>query len=186
MERGRVGSGERGTAADPEARSGAIRDDIVIELASGEFANVLHITLPAAAQLPFPTPLLGRASRQSGGVLVTAAVPKQYLVFVQGAGEQVLETWNAAVASVGGTTLDVADGRATFRLRGPAAVDILSTICPFDAGTASPGTAVRTWVAAVASEIVVDPEEQDTLLVHCDRSYGRYLLSVLEDAAAGR
>ena len=85
----------------------------------------------------------------------------------------------------GAEVVDLTSVRAMFRLTGSSSGDLLSKICALDLGDASfpDGTAARTLVASVATEIVRDDlDGSRSYLLVPSRSFARYMVDVIVDA----
>ncbi len=130
-----------------------------------------------AADLPRP----GRAVRRTDGTLVCGVGPGEWLVLAPPAAAQTTLDRLRSLASGGHelvTVLDQTHGRALLRLTGSDAPRALSKICAVDLhDRATPdGTALRTQVAAVTTDIVRDDRlDEPSYLLGCEWSSGRYL-----------
>jgi len=85
------------------------------------------------------------------------------------------------------TVVDLTHGRALLRLTGRDAATVLAGVCAIDlADTVTPdGTALRTSLAAVVTDIVRDDQTGvRSYLLHVDRSSGQYLAEALLDAGS--
>jgi heterotetrameric sarcosine oxidase gamma subunit len=83
------------------------------------------------------------------------------------------------------TVIDLTHGRAMLRLTGDRAAEVLAHECALNLGALPTGTALRTAVAGVATDVVRDDRDgRPSYLLHCERSSGRYLYDVLLDAGA--
>jgi heterotetrameric sarcosine oxidase gamma subunit len=78
--------------------------------------------------------------------------------------------------------VDVTHARAMFALEGRDATAILARLCPIDLASRPTGTALRTSVAGVVTDLATLDAAQPVLFLHCDRSYGHHLWSVLVEA----
>lgn len=149
------------------------------------FDAIVHVRIPAGArtgglcELPPP----GHTSRDRLGSLVASVAPNDYLVFAPaGSAAGAPVEWSIAASGSGGTVVDVTHARAVLRLSGPAAADVLARVCAIDLQRKPAGCAVRTSLARIVTDIVHQLGDEPSYLLHADRSYGRYLLSVLLDA----
>jgi heterotetrameric sarcosine oxidase gamma subunit len=143
--------------------------------------------MASALGVPF-----GRAARDASGALVTGSGPGEWTI-IGPVGEGLpqrarLEAVAVALADAElVTVLDLTHGRALVRLTGAAAPDLLAKVCAIDlADHRTPnGTALRTSVAKLTTDLVRDDREADpSYLLHCERSYGQYLFEALLDAGA--
>jgi heterotetrameric sarcosine oxidase gamma subunit len=129
----------------------------------------------------------GRDS-EDGGTLVAGSGPGEWM-FLAAPGEQprllakataLAQAGNAADELV--TAVDLTHGRALVRLIGDRAARLMARVCAIDlsdAGTKN-GTALRTAVAGVATDIIRDDEDgTPSYLLHCERSSGQYLFDAL-------
>jgi sarcosine oxidase, subunit gamma len=137
----------------------------------------------------------GRIARQdwSGvSVLLVGSGPGEWLALgppgtaarlVEGLGEALEQ----AAADLEGlvTVVDVTHGRAMVRITGVEAASLLAKECAIDLGARGDGTAFRTGVAGVATDVVRDDRAgTPSYLLHCERSSGQYLYDALLDAGA--
>jgi heterotetrameric sarcosine oxidase gamma subunit len=138
---------------------------------------------------------LGRAVRDEwalGGsrspVLVTGPAPGEWVALAATETQRALvDRLQALLAGVGDlvTVIDLTHGRATIRLTGRRAVDVLAKECAIDlADDMCPdGSALRTAVAGVSTDVArVDHAGVRSYLLHCERSSGQYLFDALLDA----
>jgi len=78
-------------------------------------------------------------------------------------------------------------GRALLKLVGADAARLLAKVCAVDLGAVADGTALRTSVARLATDVVRhDLGATPSYLLHCERSSGRYLHEALLDAGIVR
>lgn len=140
-----------------------------------------------AAALGVP---IGRAARDGDGVLVLRTAPDAWLLLAAvGMAAPVLRRLEALGDGEFANAFDVTHGYALVRLTGPGAAPTLARVCAIDlTDAATPDrTAFRSLVAGVVATVVRDdtgPGGERSYLVQCDRSYGRYLVDVLTDAAS--
>jgi heterotetrameric sarcosine oxidase gamma subunit len=84
------------------------------------------------------------------------------------------------------SVVDVTHGRALMRLTGADAHRLLAKLCAIDLASGAPdGTALRTSVAEVATDVVRDDMRstmERSYLMHCERSTGQHLFDALLDA----
>lgn len=131
-----------------------------------------------------------RTDLGSGAVLLVGSAPGEWLAL--GAPNTAPALRTALEERLAGTgeftsVLDLTHGRALMRLQGPAATAVLAGVCAIDlADTVTPdGTALRTSVAAVVTDVVRDDVAgARSYLLHCERSSGQYLWDALLDAGA--
>jgi heterotetrameric sarcosine oxidase gamma subunit len=140
---------------------------------------------PVAARLGVPA---GRAHRIEHGTLVVGSGPGEWLLIgAPGRSSALLRLCEPAAPDEFATTLDLTHGLALLRLTGEQAEATLSKICALDlsARTAPNGTAVRTSVARVITDIVRDDVTGiASYLLHCERSLGQHLYDTVLDAGA--
>lgn len=85
------------------------------------------------------------------------------------------------------SVVDLTHGRALVRLTGRAAPTVLATICAIDLRERSTpnGTALRTLVAGVATDLVRDDVDGTcSYLLHVERSSGQYFYDTVMEAGA--
>lgn len=134
-----------------------------------------------AAALAVP---LGRAARDRDGTLVVRTAPDAWLLLAPAG---VAPTFPPPDSGEFTSVFDVTHGYALVRLTGPGAAEVLARLCPIDLTRAPDGAAFRSLLAGIAATVVRDDDRatgQPSYLVQCDRSYQRYLVDVLTDAAA--
>jgi len=133
----------------------------------------------AALGTPF-----GRTRRDGAGTLIVGSGPDEWLLLgAPGSAARLVDQWRSVADDGLVTVVDMTSGRATLRLTGIAAAALLAKVCALDLGRAADGSAYRTSVAKVVSEIVRDDRRGlPSYLVLCDRSFGRYLVETLLDA----
>jgi heterotetrameric sarcosine oxidase gamma subunit len=127
----------------------------------------------------------GRAHRNAAGVLVVGSGPGEWLLI--GPPGRAIPAHTGPAADGYASSTDLTHGRALVRLTGPAAADVLSTMCGIDlSDEATPdGAAFRSSVAAVATDVIRDDVAGvRSYLLHCERSSGQYLFDAL--LSAGR
>jgi heterotetrameric sarcosine oxidase gamma subunit len=128
----------------------------------------------------------GRSRRDDDGTLILRFRPAQWLLFADsGRAGELVERWQAAAAETGEfvSVIDVTSGRTLLRLTGESGPALLAKICALDLATDSDGAARRSSLAKVNAEIVRDDAGgRRSYLLACDRSYGRYLTEVINDA----
>lgn len=132
----------------------------------------------------------GRASRREMAgvpVLAVGSGPGEWLVIgPSDSGSRVREHLTAETATSGEfvSVVDLTHGRALIRLRGRRSADLLNKLCGIDLrdGTTPDGSALRTSVAGVATDVIRDDESGPSYLLHCERSSGQYLFDALLDA----
>jgi len=145
---------------------------------------------PVADSLGVPH---GRAARDRHGTLVVGSGPDEWLLVGPVGAEATLAArvrGVAATAVAGGLEVGFASvvepfthGRALVRLVGVHAPRLLAKVCAVDLDAARDGTALRTAVAKLATDVVRDDlGGTPSYLLHCERSSGRYLYEALLDA----
>lgn len=148
----------------------------------GPMADVLGVSFGCTARR-------SDALRSAGDdCLVVGSGPGEWLVLAPpGRQQRILEQLESVAATADElvTCLDLTHGRALVRLTGTRSADLLARECSLNlAGDACPhGTAVRTAVARLATDIVRDDRDSvASYLLHCERSSGQYLFDSLLDA----
>lgn len=133
---------------------------------------------------------LGRAARTGDGTLVVRTTPDAWLLLAP-AGTTPAAALAPAVDGPGAdefaSVFEVTHGYALVRLTGPGAAGVLARLCAIDLTRTPDGAAFRSLLAGVVATVVRDDDRaagQPSYLVQCDRSYGRYLVDVLTDAAS--
>lgn len=127
-------------------------------------------------------------SRREDDVLVVGSGPGEWLLLgAPGTARQVAEQVRGLAAGDFVTATDLTHGRALMRLTGADAARALAKVCAVDLSDAvtPDGTAFRTSVAKVATDVVRDDEGAGgtrSYLLHCERSSGQYLFDCLLDA----
>jgi heterotetrameric sarcosine oxidase gamma subunit len=130
----------------------------------------------------------GRAARDRHGTLVIGSGPDEWLLLGPVGAEAALAARLRAVAAAAeAEVVSVVEpfthGRALVRLVGGHAPGLLAKVCAVDLGAAPDGTALRTSVAKLATDVVRDDlDGTPSYLLHCERSSGRYLYEALLDA----
>ncbi|MDD7968941.1 aminomethyltransferase family protein [Actinomycetospora lemnae] len=145
----------------------------------------------------------GRVDIGGDRVLIAGAGPGEWLALgAPGTGSALVASLEELLAGTGEFTsvLDLTHGRALVRLEGAAAPSVLAGVCAIDfSDTVTPdGTALRTSVAAVVTDVVRDDRGTQrsgaaatgavgvpSFLLHCERSSGQYLADALLEAGAG-
>jgi len=125
----------------------------------------------------------GRAARADDGTLVAGSGPGEWLLIGPPGQAGAL----GATVPPGATWVDLTHGRALVRLtgeHGPLVLAKLSAI-DLDDELVPDGAALRTAVAAVATDIIRDDQDGTrSYLLHCERSAGQYLFGALLAAGA--
>lgn len=144
----------------------------------GELAQVLGVPL-------------GRIARQdwSGvSVLLVGSGPGEWLALgPPGTGARLLQCLERTAADLDElvTVVDLTHGGALVRITGVEATELLAKECAIDFDAGGDGTALRTAVAGVATDVVRDDQAgTPSYLLHCERSSGQYLYDALLDAGA--
>ena len=149
-------------------------------------AKVLIHAEPSGALADRLAVPFGRSRRGDDGTLILRVRPAQWLLFADpGRAGELVEHWEAAAADTGGfvSVIDVTSGRTLLRLTGESSPAVLAKICALDLDAASDGEAMRSSVAKVNAEIVRDDTSgQRSYLLACERSYGRFLTEVINNA----
>ena len=141
----------------------------------------------AARQPELRAVRFGRAACDEDGTLVVGSGPGEWLLIGPPGQAAALA---AAVKDEAGpetTCVDLTHGRALVRLtgeKGPSVLARLSAI-DLDDDLVPDGAALRTAVAAVATDIIRDDHDGPrSYLLHCERSVGQYLFDALLRAGA--
>lgn len=135
-------------------------------------------------------PMADALSTPPPGVLVTSAVPGEWLVLAEPGEQAAVLAWLEPVARSSerlATVVDLTHGRALIRLSGRTAAVVLAKECALDLGDRGcpDGRALRTAVAGLAVDVVRDDRAgEPSYLLHCERSSGQYLFDVLLDAGS--
>jgi heterotetrameric sarcosine oxidase gamma subunit len=132
----------------------------------------------------------GRSARDRHGTLVVGSGPGEWLLVGPVGAEATLAARVREAAAAAGRDPGVVSvvelfthGRALLRLTGADAPRLLAKVCAVDLGAVPDGTALRTSVARLATDIVRhDLGGTPSYLLHCERSSGRYLYEALLDA----
>ncbi len=123
------------------------------------------------------------ASRIEGDVLIAGMRPDEWTLLGPGPASRALTEVLDRSGHV--SVIDVTHSRAMFPLTGAEAVSVLEKLCNLDwCDPMTPdGAAVSRSVARVTCDIVRnDRDGVPSYLISCDRSYDRYLFSVILDA----
>jgi heterotetrameric sarcosine oxidase gamma subunit len=124
----------------------------------------------------------GRAARDQAGTLVVGSGPGEWLLIGPPGQASALEPEDEDV-----TCVDLTHGRALVRLTGDRSVAVLAKVCGIDFADrfVPDGSALRTAVAAVATDVIRDDRGgARSYLLHCERSSGQYLFDALLRAGA--
>jgi heterotetrameric sarcosine oxidase gamma subunit len=129
---------------------------------------------------------LGHAMADGDGTLVVGSGPGEWLLLAppnsSDAVTSRLDTSDDDLVTV----VDVTHARALMRLTGDEAHRVLAKLCAIDLASGAPdGTALRTSVAAIATDVVRDDVHSTgkrSYLLHCERSSGQCLFDALLDA----
>jgi heterotetrameric sarcosine oxidase gamma subunit len=124
----------------------------------------------------------GRAARDQAGTLVVGSGPGEWLLIGPPGQARALEPEDEDV-----TCVDLTHGRALVRLTGDRSVAVLAKVCGIDFADrfVPDGSALRTAVAAVATDVIRDDRGgARSYLLHCERSSGQYLFDALLRAGA--
>lgn len=122
----------------------------------------------------------GRAARDPAGFLVVGAGPGEFLLLGPVGTAAVLIERAAALPDA--TCVDLTHGRALVRLTGERGAALLAKLSGVDLAddVVPDGAALRTSVAALATDIVRDDREGErSYLLHCERSSGQYLFDMI-------
>jgi heterotetrameric sarcosine oxidase gamma subunit len=125
----------------------------------------------------------GRAARADDGTLVAGSGPGEWLLIGPPGQAAAL----GAEAGPDATWVDLTHGRALVRLTGEPGRRVLAKLsaADLDDELVPDGAALRTAVAAVATDIIRDDRDGiRSYLLHCERSVGQYLFDALLKAGA--
>jgi heterotetrameric sarcosine oxidase gamma subunit len=125
----------------------------------------------------------GRAAREEDGTLVAGSGPGEWLLLGTPGHAAAL----AAKIGPDATCVDLTHGRALVRLTGEKGTSVLAKLsaADLDDDLVPDGAALRTEVAAVATDIIRDDVNGvRSYLLHCERSVGQYLFDALLQAGA--
>jgi heterotetrameric sarcosine oxidase gamma subunit len=123
---------------------------------------------------------VGRAIRHRDGTLVVGSGPGEWLL-IGPPGPPPAPPDPEPDEFV--STADFTSSRALVRLTGGAAAGVLAKICAIDLAGAAHGTALRTAVAGIVTDVVRDDRDGvPSYLLHCERSSGQSLFDALLDA----
>jgi heterotetrameric sarcosine oxidase gamma subunit len=148
-------------------------------------AKVLVRTSPQGATAQALAVECGQSRRDESGTLVVRFGPDEWLLLgPAGAAPGLVEQCEAVAGDDFTSVTDVTSGRALLRLTGDRTPDVLAKLCAVDAVAATDGTAFRSAVAGVVTEVVRDdrPGPERSYLLACDWSFGQYLFDALLDA----
>lgn len=125
------------------------------------------------------------ASTSSGGALVAATRPEEWLIL--GSADE-CGAAEAAVNTGGFTSvIPFTHGRALFRVTGEPAASMMEKVCGIDWSDAMTpdGAVVTASVALTTCDIIRnDQGGVPSYLLMCDRSFGQYLFDALVDAGS--
>ena len=123
----------------------------------------------------------GRAERDGDGTLVVGSGLGEWLLLAAPGGAPTLvEHWQGVADDGLVSVVDITSGRALMGLVGTRSPDLLAKVCALDLGVAPDGSAFRSSVAGVVTEVVRN--DARSYLLACDRSFGQYLFDALLDA----
>lgn len=147
-------------------------------------AKVLVRAAPGGAVAAALGAPFGAARRDDTGTLIVGSGPGEWLLLgPPGGAAHLVERWANVADDDLVTVIDVTSGRAILRLTGAPAGPLLAKVCALDLAAAADGSAVRSSVAKVVTEIVRDDVAGwPSYLLLCDRSFGSYLADALLDA----
>lgn len=134
------------------------------------------------------TRLTGEHAGSGWDALLVGSGPGEWLVLAEPGQETSVVAWLERAAGRAGelvTVIDLTHGRALVRLTGERSRDLLAKECGADLTDAicPDGSALRSAVAGVATDLVRDDEEgMRSYVLHCERSSGQFLFDALVDA----
>jgi sarcosine oxidase, subunit alpha len=141
----------------------------------------------ASRQTELNTVRFGRAARDEDGTLVAGSGPGEWLLIGPPGHAAALTAKATDTAAPGTTCVDLTHGRALLRLTGENGPSVLAKLSAIDLDDdlVPDGAALRTAVAAVATDIIRDDQDgTPSYLLHCERSVGQYLFDTLLQAGA--
>jgi sarcosine oxidase, subunit gamma len=142
---------------------------------------VLRTADPAAAGLDLPARIGTRAPAGAGTALCLG--PDEWLVEAPEAdGPALLATFADAAARAPLSAVEVSDREITWRLEGPAVLDLLATGCPRDLARMPVGSGARTLFDTV--QVVLVREADDRFQVTVWRSFAPHFRALIDLAAA--
>jgi sarcosine oxidase subunit gamma len=130
-----------------------------------------------------PTTTPNRSAGSESGARILWLGPDEWLVVDSAQAPASLESLLAtAIASFGGTAVDVSAHRTIFELSGPAARDLLASACSIDLDPRvfGPGVCAQTMLARV--DVVLDCLAPELIRVFVRASFATYLVAWLRDA----
>lgn len=118
------------------------------------------------------------------GVVVYWLAPGEWLVAVNAGTEDELEARLRRALDGAGAVVDVSAGYVRYKLRGPAAAELLMKACPydFDRRTFGPGRCVQTAFAKTTALVAGGEDESFDLAIR--RSYADYFERWTADAVS--
>ena len=151
---------------------------------STPLAKVLVRVAPGGAVAGLLDTPFGTARRDSAGFLIVGSGPGEWLLLgPPDTAAWLVDEWSAVADDEFVTVIDVTSGRAALRLTGSPSASLLAKVCALDLTPAAHGSAFRSSVAKVTSQIVRDDQgASPSYLLLCDRSFGSYLADALLDA----
>lgn len=160
----------------------------------GAMAQALGVPFGRAARGAAPERAATDGAHQPGvDVLLVGSGPGEWLLLAEPgtATRQIEHLQRLADNTAPGETVTLTDlthGRALVRVTGDQGPELLARLCGIDlADEVTPnGAAFRAPVARLATDVVRDdqPDGTRSYLLHCERSSGRFLWEVLQDAGA--
>jgi heterotetrameric sarcosine oxidase gamma subunit len=148
-------------------------------------AKVLVRTSPGGAVAQALRVEGGRTRRTTSGTLIIRPGPDEWLLLgPPGDAPGLVAQWEGVAGDGLTTVVDITSGRALLRLTGARAPDVLAKLCAVDVHAGTDGSAFRSTVAGVVTEVVRDDGDgaERSYLLACDRSFGQYLFDALLDS----
>lgn len=147
---------------------------------------LVRVRLEEGGDPPLGTPL-GRVERGPDDTLVVGSGPGEWtLLGPPGSGFAIARQMRQTVGGLRlSAVVDLTHGRTLLRVTGAHSRGLLTKVCAFDLDDriTPDGSALRTSVAGVVTDLIRDDAAEDlSYLLHCDRSFGRYLFEELIEA----
>jgi heterotetrameric sarcosine oxidase gamma subunit len=144
--------------------------------ATGVFVAEVH------SQAGAPSP--GRSERTDWGLTWSLRPGSWRVLGLTGDGVRTgHDAGRNGLAAGPGAWTDLSHAVAVLRLEADVAEEVLARICPVDPRRLGPGTASRCSMAQVVTDVVRDDGDRPPYWLLVPRSYARYFLTVVLDAA---
>jgi sarcosine oxidase, subunit gamma len=140
---------------------------------------VLRIADPAAAGLALPTTISAR-STEGGGTALCLGPDEWLLEAPESEGAALRARLDEVAARMVLSSVEVSDREVTYRLEGPAVLDLLATGCPRDLARMPFGSGARTVFDTV--QVVLTREAEDRFHLTVWRSFAPHVCALLDIA----